>query len=61
MKKKLYIAPKITKIVFESRCAVLGFCKTTNVFGPMYDGRKPGPGPRFGCGPAGISCRTLGS
>lgn len=53
-KKKKYVKPKLTKITFEGRCAVLGFCKTLNIAGPH---------PIQGCSGAGGSgsCSVVGS
>jgi len=33
--KKPYEKPKVTKVRLDPQCAVLGFCKTTGLRGPI--------------------------
>ena len=52
-KKKKYEKPILTKIRLDAACAVLSFCKTTNLVGP-------GVGAGAGCSP-GVACDSIGS
>lgn len=50
-KKKEYEKPKVTRIQLDAKCAVLGYCKTTSVAGPVVSG----------CGGFPSSCYAQGS
>jgi hypothetical protein len=52
-KKKEYEKPEVTRIRLDAKCAVLGFCKTTNIVGS-------GLPAAFGCDNSG-SCDAIGS
>jgi hypothetical protein len=49
--KKRYEKPMLKKVKLDAKCAVLGFCKTTNMFGPG----------RASCGFPAARCLTQGS
>jgi hypothetical protein len=36
--RKPYAKPRVARIVLDARCAVLGFCKTTAIGGPVVSG-----------------------
>jgi hypothetical protein len=50
-KKKKYEKPRITKIMLDAECAVLGFCKTSGSGGPSA----------ANCAVGAAVCSTAGS
>jgi len=49
--KKIYTKPELKQVPLRPQESVLGFCKSANIYGPVFST----------CASVGLACQTLGS